>query len=183
MKNYIFILAAFFFSFTITIYAQKTKLKVGDRIPHFSLLDQNGKEFNSTDYLGKKSIVLFFYPKVFAPRCTAQACSFRDNKTNFNALDAIVVGINPANIVNQSKFASENELSYPVLSDRNNRVKKMFGVPSLFLSSKPKRYTFIIDKNGIIQKIYYNKKNIEAHIDVALATLYETNQNEFSVKK
>ncbi len=168
----------------ITIHAQQKtkKLQVGDKIPHFSLIDQYGKSFDSMDYLNKQALVIFFYPKASAPVCTAQACSFRDNQSAFNNLNAKIVGISPDYIEDQQDFTIENRLPYSVLSDKDNRIRKKFGVPTLFLSSKPKRYTFVIDKYGIIQKIFYSKKDIEAHINQSLATLTNIN-NEFSVQK
>ncbi len=154
--------------------AQKTKLKVGYGVPYFSLLDQNGKEFNNKDYIGKKAIVLFFYPKDNAPVCEAQACSFRDNYSKFIDLDAIVVGINPGYLVTHKEFSLKNQLQYPILADRDSEIRKIFGVPRLFLSKNPKRYTFIIDKYGIIKYIYYSRKsNINKHIEESLRVLKE----------
>lgn len=153
--------------------AQKTKLKVGDRVPYFSLLDQNGYEFNTKDYIGKKSIVLFFYPKDFAAVCEAQACSFRDNYSKFEDLDALVVGVNPGYLVTHKEFSLKNKLQYPILADKEGTVRKMFGVPRLFLSKSPKRYTFIIDKYGIISNIYYDRRaNVNKHVEEALFTLH-----------
>lgn len=163
-------------------FTQKTKkLKVGDKMPRFFLENQNGNFFDSEDYIGKQPIVLFFYPKAGAPVCTAEACSFRDNISEFENLNAKIVGISPDNLEIQQSFTKENHLPYNVLTDKNNRVRKLFGVPTLFLSKRPKRYTFVMDKNGIIQKIYYNKKDVDSHITQALSTLEQ--DNEFTVKK
>lgn len=152
--------------------AQRSKLKVGDRVPYFSLLDQNGDEFNSKDYIGKKAIVLFFYPKDNAPVCEAQVCSFRDNYSKFEDIDAIVVGVNPGYLVTHKEFSKSNNLQFPILADKNSKIQKMFGVPNLFLSTSPKRYTFIIDKYGIIRNIYYSRKaNVNKHIEESLLTL------------
>ncbi len=173
----------FLFLFQIS-YAQKTKkLKVGDKIPRFFLEDQNGNFFDSNDYLGKQALVLFFYPKAGAPVCTAEACSFRDNISEFKKLGAKIVGISPDKLNKQKDFVLKNKLPYTVLSDKDNRIRKLFGIPTLFLSKRPKRYTIIIDKNGIIKKIFYNKKDVDAHIDQTLSTLNLENTNDFSVKK
>jgi len=167
-----------------TSFAQKTKkLAVGDKIPRFFLEDQNGNFFDSNDYLGKQALVLFFYPKAGAPVCTAEACSFRDNISEFEKLNAKIVGISPDKQDKQIHFVDQNELPYTILSDKNNRIRKLFGIPTLFLSKRPKRYTIITDKNGIIKKIYYNKKDVDSHIDQSLTTLYLENKNEFTVKK
>ncbi len=166
-------------------FSQNTKkLKVGDKMPRFFLEDQNGNFFDSEDYLNKQPLVIFFYPKAGAPVCTAQACSFRDNIEQFKELHAKIVGISPDSTESQENFTTQNHLPYTVLSDKNNQIRKLFGVPSLFLSKRPKRYTFVVDKKGIIQKIYYNKNDVDSHIDQALATLNKENsQDEFTVKK
>ncbi|HFS67022.1 MAG TPA: peroxiredoxin [Flavobacteriia bacterium] len=170
--------------FSISTFSQKANtLKVGDHIPRFFLEDQNGNFFDSDDFLGKQALVIFFYPKAGAPVCTAEACLFRDNTSDFKQLNAKIIGISPDDTENQQNFTEEYNLPYQVLSDKNNRVRKLFGVPTLFLSKRPKRYTFIIDKNGIIQKIYYNKKNVNAHVEESLITLYRENINEFTIKK
>lgn len=155
----------------INLNAQKTKLKVGDEIPNFSLLDQHGMEFNSLDYLNKQPLVIFFYPKDNAPTCTKQICSFRDNSMRFKNLNAKVIGINPAYLVTHTRFAIDNKIQYSILSDKDNRVQKMFGVPNIFMSSLPKRYTFIIDKLGIIKHIYHNKNDAESHIEESIKAL------------
>ena len=178
---------AFIISFIIltsATYSQNTKkLQVGDAMPRFFLEDQNGNFFDSDDYKHKQALVIFFYPKAGAPVCTAQACSFRDNISQFKELGAKIVGVSPDLTTEQQVFIKENRLPYTVLSDKNNRIKKLFGVPSLFFSKRPKRYTFVVDKNGIIQKIYYNKKDVDAHINQALSTLYKDKKEEFTVQK
>lgn len=112
--------------------AQKTKLKVGDRVPYFSLLDQHGNEFNTKDYIGKKAIVLFFYPKDFAPVCQAEACSFRDNFSKFEDLDAQIVGINPGYLITHSEFSIKNKLQYPILADKKGTVRKCLECQEFF---------------------------------------------------
>jgi len=119
----------------------------------------------------------FFYPKDNAPVCVAQVCSFRDNYSKFTDLDAVVVGINPGYLVNHKEFSVSNNLQFPVLADKHNKVQKLFGVPKLFLSKSPKRYTFIIDKYGIIKYIYYNRRaNIKKHVEESLRVLKEENK-------
>jgi len=153
------------------INAQKTKLKIGDKIPNFTLYDQHGRLFNSHDHIEKQPLVIFFYPSNKSKVCTKQACSFRDNYSKFKKLNAKVVGINPDYLVNHSEFSVKNKLPYQILADKNNKVQKLFGVPSLFLSSKPKRYTFVIDKKGFIRNVYYNRRDVESHITHALKIL------------
>lgn len=172
-KNTLIILFLFFLLGSISkINAQRTKLKVGDRVPYFSLLDQDGNEFNTKKFIGIKPMVLFFYPKDNAPVCEAQVCSFRDNYSKFEDLNAVVVGINPGYLVTHRDFSRSNKLQFPLLADKYSQIQKMFGVPNLFFSTNPKRYTFIIDKYGIIKNIYYSRKvNVNKHVEESLITL------------
>ncbi|MCF6350358.1 MAG: peroxiredoxin [Flavobacteriaceae bacterium] len=158
---------------TVNINAQKTKLKVGNKIPDFTLLNQYGDEFNSKDYYGKQSLVIFFYPKDNAPICTLQVISFRDSYSEFRELNAKVVGINPEYLMNHTEFSKANNLQYPILADKNNTVQKLFGVPWFSVSKRPKRYTFIVNKYGVIKHVYYNKKDAESHVTEALKALHK----------
>jgi peroxiredoxin Q/BCP len=171
MKKVTLVLLALAMTLSVNLLAQKTKLKVGDKMPNFTLRNENGIEFNSIDYFNKQPLVIFFYPKNNAPVCTKQVCSFRDNFSKFDQLNAKVIGINPASLIFHRDFIYENELPYSILSDINGYVRRLFGVPTLFWSSKPKRYTFVINKSGIIKKIYYNKKDVHSHITEALKAL------------
>jgi peroxiredoxin Q/BCP len=182
MSKTILTISLYFIS--IFIFSQNTqKLKVGDEIPRFFLEDQNGNFFDSENFKNKQPIIIFFFPKAGAPVCTAQACLFRDYISKFKELGAKIIGISPDSASKQKTFIKDNKLPYTVLSDKKNRIRKLFGVPSLFLSNKPKRYTFIIDKKGIIKRIYYSKKDIESHIEQALTTLYKDSNNNFSIQK
>ena len=106
-----------FLIFSQIIFSQNTKnLKIGDKMPRFFLEDQNGNFFDSNDYLGKQSLVLFFYPKAGAPVCTAQACSFRDNISEFKKLGAKIVGISPDKLNRKILYYKINfrTLFYPI---------------------------------------------------------------------
>jgi len=123
-------------------------LKIGDTIPSFILKDQNGHEFNSDDYAGKKKLVIYFYPKDESSVCTAEACGFRDNFPHFNVNGAVVVGINNGTVESHFKFAQKNRIPFQLLSDPGNRVLRRFGVkPWLFLTG---RETFVIGTDGKI---------------------------------
>ena len=80
-------------------------LKVGDKVPEFTAKDQHGNLFNSGDVIGKKGVVLYFYPKDDTPGCTAQACSFRDQYEDFLSLNTEVIGVSGDNKKSHQKFA------------------------------------------------------------------------------
>ncbi|HDX9612690.1 TPA: peroxiredoxin [Bacillus toyonensis] len=130
-----------------------------NRILDFKLLTSNGKELRLNDYLGKY-IVLFFYPKNGTPGCTKEACSFRDKYSEFQQLEDVeLFGISADNLESHQKFSEDYKLPFQLLSDENFEVAKRYGVyeEKKFLNKAMKsinRTTFILDKKGIIQKIF-----------------------------
>ena len=103
-------------------------LGVGDSLPDFTLEDQNGEMHSPASARGKW-LVLFFYPKDDTPGCTAEACSFRDNAAVFEGLNAEVWGISGDDGVSHRRFATRHNLDFPLLSDRNNSLRRSMGVP------------------------------------------------------
>jgi peroxiredoxin Q/BCP len=128
--------------------AQQKHLTVGDSIPVFSLQDQDNKTFNSGEYIGKNTMVIYFYPKDESAVCTKEACSFRDNFTEFTKAGAIVVGINQASVETHKQFQQNHNLPFILLSDPENKVLKLFGVKGKFFVTG--RETFVVDKTGKI---------------------------------
>ena len=129
-------------------------LKVGDKVPEFTAIDQHGNLFNSADVIGKKGVVLYFYPKDDTPGCTAQACSFRDQYEDFLLLNTEVIGVSGDNEKSHQKFAQKYRLPFTLLSDSNKELRKLFGVPTNLLGLLPGRVTYVIDQNGIIRMIF-----------------------------
>ena len=148
-------------------------LKTGDKVPSFSLKDQHGKNFNIDSLLGKKALVIFFYPKDFTPGCTKEVCSFRDRYEDFTDLGAEVIGISGDGESSHEKFAKKYRLPFILLSDSNKQVRTLFGVKSSLLGLLPGRVTYVIDKDGIVQLIFENQFGAEKHISESLAILKE----------
>ena len=144
------------------------KLKIGDQIPSFSLIDQKGNIRASNNL--KKSLVLFFYPKDDTPGCTIEACGFRDKYDLFKILGAEVWGISNGSAQSHLGFANKNKLQYPLLSDENNTLRKQFGVPKT-LGFIEGRVTYIINSEGIIKHIFEDLLNGPAHIKEAIKAL------------
>ena len=92
-------------------------LKVGDKIQNFAAIDTNGDTFHSDTIVGKKPVVIYFYPKDDTPGCTIQACTFRDKYEDFKALGAEVIGISSDGLKSHQKFASRYKLPFILLSD------------------------------------------------------------------
>ena len=144
------------------------KLKIGDRIPSFSLKDQNGNIRTSNKL--NKSLVLFFYPKDDTPGCTIEACGFRDKYDLFKILGAEVWGISNGSIKSHLGFANKTKLQYPLLCDQNNTIRKQFGVPKT-LGFIEGRVTYIMYSKGIIKHIFEDLLNGPAHIKEAIKAL------------
>jgi peroxiredoxin Q/BCP len=143
-----------------------TTLKVGDKAPNFSGLDQNGTSHKLTDYTGKK-LVVFFYPKASTPGCTAEACDLRDNFARFQSNNYALLGVSADNAKAQLKFVEKYDLPFPLLADEDKSVIQAFGVwgPKKFMGKEYDgihRTTFVIDENGSIEDVISDVKT-KAH--------------------
>ena len=132
-------------------------LKIGDKAPDFTLDDQFGKSVSLSDFLGKK-VVVYFYPKDNTPGCTRQACAFAAAYESFKRDDVVVIGVSKDSVASHQKFAEKYELPFVLLSDPDRvaiegygvwQEKKMCGKVSMGVV----RTTFIIDENGVIEKV------------------------------
>jgi len=150
-----------------------SKTEVGSVIPQFTLADQNGNLFDINSVTGKKNLVIFFYPKDDSPGCTKEACYFRDQFEVFNEADALIIGISGQSVESHKKFAEKYRLSYTLLSDEGNKIRKLFGVPTNFLGLLPGRVTYVIDKSGKVVYIFNSQTNTKRHVDDALKILQE----------
>lgn len=146
-------------------------IKVGSKIPTFKLSDQNGILFDMDSVIGKKNLVIFFYPKDDTPGCTAQACSFRDQLEVFNDADALIIGISGQSVESHKKFAEKYRLSYTLLSDEGNKIRTQFGVPTNMMGLIPGRVTYIADKTGTVIYVFNSQTKVTAHVDEALKAL------------
>lgn len=140
------------------------------KLPQFTLEDQDGAEVDSHSYLGHPLIV-FFYPKDDTPGCTAQACSFRDNLKEFDQLEATVVGISADSVSSHKKYAEKYQLQFTLLSDKGNRVRKLFGVPTSLLGLIPGRVTYVFNAHGNLIHTFNSQLGVKKHVEEALAAL------------
>ena len=148
-----------------------TKLAVGSNIPRFSLKDQNGQLFDIGSVLGKKNLVIYFYPKDDSPGCTKEACSFRDQFEVFREADAVIIGISSGSVKSHKEFEEKYRLNYTLLSDEGNRVRKLFGVPTNLLGLIPGRVTYVVNKEEKVVFIFNSQMNAEQHVTEALHML------------
>lgn len=132
-------------------------LKVGDKAPAFSLLDQSGKKAKLSDYKGRK-VLVYFYPKADTPGCTTQACGLRDVLGDIG--EAAVIGISPDPPTRQAKFDEKYGLGFPLLADEDHAVAEAYGV-----WGEKKNYgktymgiirsAFLVDEQGKLAEVWY----------------------------
>lgn len=132
-------------------------LEKGTKAPEFTLLDKDGNEVHLSDFVGRK-VVLYFYPRDNTPGCTRQACAFAGAYADFKTLDAVVIGISKDSVASHLKFAQKFDLPFVLLSDPELQAikaydvwqeKKNYGKVSMGVV----RSTYVIDENGIIEKV------------------------------
>jgi thioredoxin-dependent peroxiredoxin len=149
-------------------------LKEGDKAPAFTGRDQDGNKIALSDYKGKK-LVLFFYPEDDTPTCTIEACNLRDNYPLLRKNGFEVVGVSPDDEKKHKKFEAKFKLPFTLIADTTHKIlekygvwdqKKLFGHEYMGVL----RTTFVIDENGIIQKIFLRPKN-KAHAEEIIAAM------------
>jgi len=156
----------------------EAQVEIGDRAPHFSAKDDANQTWTSSDYFGKKILIVYFYPAAMTGGCTKQACSFRDDKSTFDDLDALVVGISGDEVENLKYFKEAHNLNFPLLADPDGSIAKKFGVKikeggsivrningsdiTLARGITTSRWTYIIDMNA---KIAYKNTAVNAEED------------------
>ena len=132
-------------------------LEIGTKAPEFTLPDKDGNTVSLTDFAGKK-VVLYFYPKDNTPGCTRQACAFTGAYQEFRKINAVVIGISKDSVVSHQKFAEKYGLPFILLSDPELTAIQAYGVwqeKKLYgkVSMGVVRSTFVIDENGMIEKV------------------------------
>jgi len=151
------------------------QLKVGDAAPVFESVTETGEKLSLSDLIGKTNVVLYFYPKDFTTGCTKEACTFRDNYDEVTARGATIIGISSDSPETHSRFKKEHSLQFALLSDRDKRIRKLYGVDSRFI---PPRTTFVIDKTGKIRSIFNSQLNMTKHVEESLKTLDDISREQ-----
>ncbi len=149
--------------------AARAQITTGSKVPDFELKDQDGKTFRLSEALAKGPVVVYFYPKDDTPGCTKEACSFRDSFAKFKDEGVQVVGISGDNVASHKKFAEKYHLPFTLLSDENNKVRKLFGVPRMMLL--PGRVTYVLNKDGVVIHQFNSLSQATQHVDEALTAI------------
>jgi len=141
---------------------------IGRTAPDFTLPATTGENISLKQFKGKKTVILYFYPKDETPGCTREACDFRDHSAEFEKHNAVILGVSTDSIESHQHFREKQKLPFPLLSDADASVSKMFGVyKQKNLYGKKymgiERTTFVIDRTGRVAQIY-PKVKVDGHI-------------------
>jgi len=154
--------------------ADDGNLKVGQKAPDFTVLNDEGQKVKLSDFKGKK-VVLYFYPKDDTPGCTKEACAFRDGIDEIKSRGAVVIGVSTDSVDSHKKFKSKFDLNFPLLADTDKKIveaystwkeKSMYGKKYMGIE----RTTFVIDEHGKISYIF-PKVKVDEHYDEVLDAL------------
>ena len=155
---------------------RKERVQVGDLAPDFTLSDQAGAPVHLGDFVGKTSIVLYFYPRDNTSNCTAEACAFRDNYEVFKGEGADVIGVSSDSVESHQQFATAYQLPFTLLSDADSEIRKRYGVPTAF--GLPGRVTYIIDRRGIVRHIFFSQFASGKHVTQALQAVQSIREED-----
>ena len=149
-------------------------VEVGQPAPDFALPDQNGEPVRLSDLRGRR-VVVYFYPKADTPGCTTQACGIRDHAADYDAADAVVLGISPDTVKDVKTFADKFDLRFHLLADADHAVAEAYGVwvekhryGRTYWGNE--RTTFVVDADGRVAEVLRNVKPAQ-HDDLVLSAL------------
>ena len=144
-------------------------IQIGDKLPHFTAVKQDGTAFDSNS-IQNKPVVIYFYPKDNTTGCTTQACSFRDAYQDFQDLGAEVIGVSGDSVSSHQNFQQKHKLPFVLLSDSDRKLRKLFGVPTALFGLIPGRVTYVFNASG--KAIYiFDNMSAKNHIIKALDSI------------
>lgn len=145
-------------------------MQTGDVVPDFELLADDGQSVRLYEELGKGPVVLYFYPKAMTRGCTQESCHFRDLGAEFDAVGARRLGISADSVERQQQFTAKHGFDFPLLSDADRKVAKVFGVkrPGPLFN---RRATFVIGSDRRLLASIASELNMDKHADEALSVL------------
>ncbi len=154
-------------------------VKVGDKVPDFTTLDDSGRPVSLSDFKGK-SVVLYFYPKDDTSGCTKEACDFRDAFPRFGKIDAEVVGVSPDSVESHVEFKKKYSLPFKLLADEGHKLADKFGVwkeKSMYGRKfmGVERTTVLIDPSGRVARIFPNVR-VPGHVEEVETALRELDE-------
>ncbi|MCA9211492.1 MAG: peroxiredoxin [Planctomycetales bacterium] len=145
-------------------------MNVGNKVPNFVATAEDGSTIRLSELLGKRALVLFFYPMDGSPICTKEVCSFRDSYEQFVDAGAEVIGVSGDSTQRHQTFARQHRLPFRLISDSDGSLRKAFGVPKT-AGVLPGRATYVIDKEGILRLAFSAQFASKEHVEQALSAL------------
>lgn len=149
--------------------------KTGDSAPLFQGLDQDGKNFNLANLIGKKVVLLYFYPKDNTPGCTKEACGLRDRMGELQTNNVAVVGVSHDSVASHKKFAADFNLNFTLIADPEDKIIKLYDVKMPMLGMA-KRVSFLIGLDGKIVHVT-DAMNPQTHFDEMKAAIAGLKKN------
>ncbi|WP_199622093.1 peroxiredoxin [Paenibacillus alkalitolerans] len=144
-------------------------VKVGDQAPAFEA-DSTKGIIRLQDHLGKRPIILIFYPMDNTPGCTKQLCAVTDSKSDYEQLDALVLGVNAANVNEHGRFASKFGYGFPLVADEGGRIRKLYGIGKVLGFLVQQRTVVAIDKEGRVAAVIKGNPPTEQILSVLRAS-------------
>jgi peroxiredoxin Q/BCP len=143
---------------------------IGSLAPDFTAPATGGQTITLSQYRGTRRVILSFYPRDFSWGCTRQLCSYRDHYAELGRRNAVIIGVSPNTPDSQQKFSNRHHFPFPLVSDREGRIARRYGVARR-LGSSLRRVTFVIDDAGIIRGIIRHELAMRQHLTEALGVL------------
>ncbi len=154
-------------------------LEAGQQAPQFTCPNQDSEDVSLSQFAGEKNVILYFYPKDDTPGCTTEALDFTALINEFDAADAVVLGVSKDSVAKHQKFIAKRDLKVQLLSDESGELCENYGVWGLkkFMGREfmgINRTTYIIDKTGVIREVY-PKVKVKGHADAVLEAVKALN--------
>ncbi len=142
-------------------------LRVGQKAPEFDVVASSGKRLKLSDFIGKKNVVLYFYPGDFTPVCTRETCGFRDAYEELASKDTEVIGVSVDSDDSHERFAREHNVPFDLVSDRAGDLTKSYDASSFLRSllKRTSRITYVIDKKGEIAGVFDSELRASTHVE------------------
>jgi peroxiredoxin Q/BCP len=151
-------------------------LKEGTTAPDIDAELDDGTRFRLSEQKGAKNVVLYFYPKDFTPGCTREACAFRDNYSDIEQYDAMIVGVSTDSAESHKSFREKHSLPFPLIPDPDKRIVKAYDSDGLF-GITTARVTYVIDKQGVIRAALRHDFAVGRHLPEVLDALRQIEPN------
>ena len=145
-------------------------LSIGAQAPDFSAETHDGVALQLSEILEHSAVVLFFYPRDFTPGCTAEACAFRDDYTDFVEAGATVIGVSADSGESHRRFAQHHNLPFALISDADGALRKAYGVDKVW-GVLPGRVTFVIDRQRVVRNVFDSALFARRHSGDALSVV------------